>query len=287
LHFAIYFFCTLLIASVTLLLREKTRTIRRFMTAGYTLTFIAIIDEYRQFLLIERSTEFMDAVYSIAGIWIAISLLSVIHFFQQRVIPVKRVKLFPIASLLALLIPFLCGLLLIDAAPSRQVVQEKEASMPVFNQSEVLESGHVSQSLKHEIYEIAFEKNTADDFFSNQKKKSSEELLQQYETYFNKLKFYASIKSDNLFNEAIEEYKHRDEYPSFSIFKYLKKYKDSGIGLQEEIDELFQAIYKNLEVDLEENGYSSKLAEPFLEQYKKEKRARVATILTYLRKEIF
>jgi hypothetical protein len=265
----------------------------RLMTIGITMSLISIFEEYRQFALIERSTEFMDAVYSIAGVWVGITLVMVPLLVMHKINPLYyfRERFFRLIGLCVLFIPILLGLLIIDETPKQHIAQEDEASSTVFKhteQSKKLDNSTPQKtgSLKSEIYEIAFSNDTIQTFGSNKESATADEILATYEKYFKKLQFYASIKSDQLFNQAMEDYRGRKEDDSFSIFNYLKEYKNSGIGLADEIDQLFDAIYQKLEVQLEENGHKPELAEPFLEQYKKERRERVTAILKFLKEEL-
>lgn len=285
LHFIIFLLLSLSLASMAFLLFKKDGMLQRFTTIGFTLTLIAIVEEYRQFPLLGRSTELLDAIYSIAGAWTGIIILMIPCMIIYRIHPFYYIRKTFLATVLFLtiLIPMLFGVSLLDERPM-DFVQNKEVDLPVFNYSKEEEG---AGSLKQELEKIAFGRNTAQTFLESSKYETAEQILGTYEVYFNKLRLYASTQSDLMFEKAVDEYQNRHEDDSFSIFKYLKKYKESGIGLSGEVEEMFNAIYQKLEVELEANGHESNLAEPFKEQYEKEKRARITNILKFIKSEVF
>lgn len=105
-------------------------------------------------------------------------------------------------------------------------------------------------------------------------------IKDEYRSVFGSLESQANEKINALVSRAIDEYQQKKssgENISFSYF--YQKYSSAGQQLESKTDEAFTYIYKALQEDLKDNGFSPTHAKDFKEQYENAKSARESALL--------
>jgi hypothetical protein len=109
-----FFFCTLtafVLAVMVCLIPPFTNGFQRICTVWFSLILIGMLEEYRQLLIPERTTEWLDAIANILGVSVGVILPLFIHLkwqrykgkdamLKQRLIPLGAVILFVLSPLL-------------------------------------------------------------------------------------------------------------------------------------------------------------------------------------------
>ena len=113
-HFTGFAVISALLGMLIILLSEYQEVKQRISVVWITLVTIGIIEEYRQYWLPNRSTEFLDAIANIAGVTIglALPLLFVLIVRHRRELYSKALGLYTFV-----LIPLLFGLLYLNERP--------------------------------------------------------------------------------------------------------------------------------------------------------------------------
>jgi hypothetical protein len=108
-----------------------------------------------------------------------------------------------------------------------------------------------------------------------------------YRPVFKSLQSQANGKIDSLVSRAIGEYRsQQSEGQSISYSYFYQKYSSAGRELEAKTDDAFNYIYKALENELKENGYSTTHAKDFRDQYEVSKKERESLLLAKAREAL-
>ncbi|WP_166761393.1 VanZ family protein [Thalassobacillus devorans] len=111
-HFVAYSAVSLLVGMMIVLISERHVVKRNISYAWMVLVTIGTLEEYRQYFVPNRSTEFLDALANIVGVSAGLAVpLAMWYILQKRI----HVKLFVIYYIM--LIPLLLGLLYLNERP--------------------------------------------------------------------------------------------------------------------------------------------------------------------------
>jgi hypothetical protein len=101
-----------------------------------------------------------------------------------------------------------------------------------------------------------------------------------YRPTFESLESQANQKIDSLVSKAFNEYQTKKQNgESISFAYFYQKYSSAGSQLESQTDGAFHYIYKALEKELKNNGFSPSHAVSFKEEYEKAKNARESALL--------
>jgi hypothetical protein len=110
----------------------------------------------------------------------------------------------------------------------------------------------------------------------NQKpeKKSLEQIKSDYEALFRELEAQETSKADQLVVEA------KGEYVSGKLSKaeLAAKYKEIASIMEKNADRQFYALYQQLQIDLDKNGYNINEAQSFKNTYEAKKQERISRV---------
>jgi ABC-type cobalt transport system substrate-binding protein len=108
-----------------------------------------------------------------------------------------------------------------------------------------------------------------------------------YRPVFKSLQSQANGKIDSLVSRAIGEYRAQQSVgESISYSYFYQKYSSAGRELEAKTDDAFNYIYKALENELKENGYSTTHAKDFRDQYEVSKKERESLLLAKAREAL-
>ena len=114
LHFASFAFISTMIGIMILLFSDVHRAKYLLSISWMTLVSIGIVEEYRQFLLPDRSTEFLDAMANMLGVTAGLAIPILILYVIEH----KRHFLSGVFRTYSLvLVLFLLGLLILNERP--------------------------------------------------------------------------------------------------------------------------------------------------------------------------
>ena len=124
-HFSMYAFFAFFIGFLLLLVTSKTTSTPALLYLWFLLSLIGIIEEYRQYFVLDRSAEFLDAIANVLGITAGLFVPFMIAHILSRKIkqPIKVHLVFMLTTLI--LTPLLVGLLYINENPFIYLPDEK------------------------------------------------------------------------------------------------------------------------------------------------------------------
>lgn len=108
--------------------------------------------------------------------------------------------------------------------------------------------------------------------------KTLPEIKAAYRTVFSDLEVQETSKVDQLVVQA------KADYVSGKLSKtdLLVKYQDAAVTLERNADQMFNALYGQLQIDLEKNGHDPNAATEFKSEYQTKKQQRLSRIVNQL-----
>lgn len=100
---------------------------------------------------------------------------------------------------------------------------------------------------------------------------TKEEILARYESRFRELQNQAVSSLEDLFEEAVEEYKQQKNKSSVDRFKLTNKYIQEGRDLEKTFDAAFSILITDLEAALSKNGHPTEITGEIEKAYKEAK----------------
>jgi hypothetical protein len=112
------------------------------------------------------------------------------------------------------------------------------------------------------------------------KKLTEADILAKYQPVFENLEGQADGKLNNLLSYAFSEYQSKKASgEDISYFYFYSKYTGAAKNLEAATDNSFYYIYNALVKELENSGYSAKVAEPIKSHYVSVKNQRRSTLM--------
>ena len=115
-HFLLFFFISLFIGVVILLIIDRSYLLNSLRTMWLYLVLLGIFEEYRQLNIVDRRTEFLDAVANLHGVTVGLMvpmLIALLLTRQQHTTSKTRFNLI----YLLILLPLLIGLWQLNEIP--------------------------------------------------------------------------------------------------------------------------------------------------------------------------
>jgi hypothetical protein len=248
-HFSFYAIIAFLLAVIVCLIPPFVNGFSRICAVAFSLMFIGILEEYRQLLVPERTTEWQDAVANILGVSIGVFLPLLIHLqwrgtkqLQRSFLPLGAVTLFVLA-------PLLYGLTVVSE-PLPTITVRNDA-FPVHN---------------------AYPEDIQTD---SEQALTPETIIKKYRLQLEELKQYANQNIEQLAEEAINEWKAK-QIPLTALYtKYMKRANE----LEKQINTEFQQIYETAKTDLQQHGFASEYANPLKQEYEDTKEEQKAEMM--------
>ena len=100
---------------------------------------------------------------------------------------------------------------------------------------------------------------------------TEEEILARYESRFVELEEVAVSRLEELFDEAVEDYKEQRKEGSVDRFSLTNKYIQEGRELEKTFDTAFNLLLSDLEAALTKNGHSTEITQEIEKAYKEAK----------------
>ncbi|AZV45315.1 hypothetical protein BAOM_4737 [Peribacillus asahii] len=110
-------------------------------------------------------------------------------------------------------------------------------------------------------------------------KKSVKQIKKEYSALFEELEAQETSKIDQLMVAAKADYVSKKD----SKTEITGKYQETAQELEKKADQSFNALYQQLQYDLEKNGHNVKEAEQFQRTYKEKKKERYKRILSQVK----
>ena len=132
-----------------------------------------------------------------------------------------------------------------------------------------------------------------DDFFTNLGElpergdgESLEEVIDNYEPAFQALEDEALRRLDMLFQEAIAEYRGGERDGTVDRFMLTNKYIQAGRMLEENVDETFYELLKEMENELNRKGYPTEILEEIETTYEQAKDNKKRELMNRLQQAV-
>jgi hypothetical protein len=264
-HFFFYTVTAFALATTVCLIPPFANGFQRICAVWFSLIFIGMLEEYRQLLIPERTTEWRDAIANILGVSIGVLLPLLIHLKWRRSkandVRLKRSFLPLGAAILFVLAPLLYGLTVVSEPMPPTMVNNK--SLPVQNIPQ-----HDIQ--KHEIT-------------SAENSLTSEAIIEKYRLKLEELQQYSNGNVEKLADEAISEWKAKP----MTLTALYAKYVERANELEKQINAEFQQIYEAAKDDLQQHGFNPGDAEVLKKEYEDAKEAEKAAIMQKAATELF
>jgi hypothetical protein len=252
-HFSFYAIIAFLLAVIVCLIPPLVNGFQRICAVAFSLMFIGILEEYRQLLLPERTTEWQDAVANMFGVSIGVFLPLLIHLQWQGTKRLQRSFLSLGAAILFVLTPLMYGL---------TVVSEPIPTITVHNDV-------------FPVYNAHPEEIGTDETKISEHALTPEMIIEKYRLQLEELKQYANQNIEQLAEEAINEWKAK-QMPLTALYT---KYIERANELEKQINAEFQQIYETAKTDLQQHGFASEYANTLKQEYEDTKAEQKAAIM--------
>ena len=132
---------------------------------------------------------------------------------------------------------------------------------------------NVNETVQAAKQALTEEESNASNQISSEKK-SVKQIKKEYSALFEELEAQETSKIDQLMVAAKADYVSKKD----SKTEIITKYQETAQELEKRADQSFNALYQQLQYDLEKNGHNVKEAEQFQRTYKEKKKERYTRI---------
>jgi hypothetical protein len=255
-HFSFYAIIAFLLAVIVCLIPPMENGFQRICAVAFSLMFIGLLEEYRQLLLPERTTEWQDAVANMLGVSIGVFLPLIIHLQWQGTKRLQRSFLPLGAAILFVLTPLLYGLTVVSE-PIPTITAHRDV-LPVYN-----------------VYPEEIQEDS-------DRTLTPETIIGKYRLQLDDLKQEANQHIEQLAEEALNEWKTK-QTPLTALYT---KYMERANELEEQINAEFQQIYEAAKTDLQQHGFASEYANTLKQEYEDTKAKQKTAIMQKVASEL-
>ncbi|MRH41143.1 hypothetical protein GH741_00455 [Aquibacillus halophilus] len=117
-HFLSYGVISIILGFLIILISGEQHINRRIKSMWIALVTVGIVEEYRQYMVPNRSAEFLDAVANMFGITLGLAIPLTLWVMLKNQLPIKQ---FVLPSII--LVPLLVGLLYFNERPFLTIVE--------------------------------------------------------------------------------------------------------------------------------------------------------------------
>jgi hypothetical protein len=264
-HFFFYMVTAFALAATVCLIPPFANGLQRICTVWFSLIFIGMLEEYRQLLIPERTTEYYDAIANTLGVSVGVLLPLLMHLKWRRSkgkdVSLKRNFLLLGAAILFVFSPLLYGLIVFSEPIPPTMVNNKGLHAQNIPQGDIQ---------KHETT-------------STENSLTSEAIIEKYRLKLEELQQYANRNVEKLADEAISEWKAKP----MTLTDLYSKYVERANELEKQINAKFQQIYEAAKDDLQQYGFNPEDAEVLKKEYEDAKEAEKTAIMQKVATELF
>jgi len=113
-----------------------------------------------------------------------------------------------------------------------------------------------------------------------------DKIVERYEHRFEGLEERANERLEELFEEAVADYRRQKAESTLDRFEFVNKYIQAGRMLESRVDEVFYELLSEMEAELIKGGHSLEILEEIEATYKQAKEEKKRQLLQRLRQEI-